>query len=73
MATSLGAIGIVALAGTIGYALLGEVELWPAVLVGLPAAVGVLVGTALQQRLANRTLSLAFAGLLIVVAIWMAV
>jgi uncharacterized protein len=73
MATSLGAIGIIALAGTIGYAILGEVEPGPALLVGLPAAVGVLAGTALQQRLANRTLSLAFAGLLMLIAIWMAI
>jgi hypothetical protein len=73
MATSLGAIGIIALAGTIGYAILGKVEPGPALLVGIPAAVGVLAGTTLQQRLANRTLSLAFAGLLTVIAIWMAI
>ena len=73
MATSLGAIGIVALAGVVGYAILGEVEVGPAVVVGIPAAIGVLAGTALQQRLANRTLSFAFAGLLFAIAVWMAI
>jgi uncharacterized membrane protein YfcA len=35
-----------------------------AAVVGLPAAAGAVAGTALQQRLANRTLSLAFAAVL---------
>jgi uncharacterized membrane protein YfcA len=41
--------------------------------VGLPAAVGALGGTWLQQRLASRTLSLAFAALLAGVAVWLLV
>ena len=67
-ATSLGAIGLTALAGTIAYALLGELEVAEAALVGLPAAVGAVAGASLQQRLATRTLSLAFAGVLVVIA-----
>ena len=63
-ATSLAAVGIIALAGTISYALHGHVEPGPAAVVGLPAAVGAVAGTALQQRLATRTLSLLFAALL---------
>ena len=39
-----------------------------AALVGVPAAFGAVAGAAIQQRLANRTLSLAFAGLLVAVA-----
>ena len=69
MATSLAAIGITALAGTIAYALLGEVKPGPAALVGLPAAVGAIAGAALQQRVANRSLSLLFAALLVAIAI----
>jgi uncharacterized protein len=69
MATSLAAIGVTALAGAVAYALLGRVDFPLAALVGIPAAVGALIGTALQQRLANRALSLAFAGLLVVVAV----
>lgn len=67
--TSLAAIGIIALAGTISYALRGHVEAGPAALVGLPAAVGAVAGTALQQRLATRTLTLAFAGLLAAIGV----
>ena len=73
MATSLAAIGITALAGTIAYALLGHVDPALGALVGVPAAVGAVVGTALQQRLASRALSLAFAALLVVVAVLMLV
>jgi len=61
MATSLAAIGLIALAGTISYGLHGELKPGAAAIVGVPAAAGALVGTALQQRLANRTLSLLFA------------
>jgi uncharacterized protein len=65
MATSLAAIGIIAVAGTIAYGLHGELKPGAAAIVGLPAAVGVIAGTALQQRLANRTLSLLFALVLV--------
>ncbi|HKP18513.1 MAG TPA: TSUP family transporter [Gaiellaceae bacterium] len=65
MATSLAAIGIIAIAGTISYAFHGELKPGAAALVGLPAAVGAVAGTALQQRLANRTLSFLFALMLL--------
>jgi uncharacterized membrane protein YfcA len=64
MATSLAAIGIIALTGTISYGFHGELKPGAAAIVGLPAAVGAIAGTALQQRLANRTLSILFALLL---------
>lgn len=69
MATSLAAIGIIALAGTISYALRGDVDPGGAALVGLPAALGATLGATLQQRVATRTLSLAFAALLVAVAV----
>jgi uncharacterized membrane protein YfcA len=65
MATSLAAIGIIALAGTVSYGFHGELKPGAAALVGLPAAVGAVAGTAIQQRFANRTLSLLFALLLL--------
>jgi uncharacterized protein len=65
MATSLAAIGIIAVAGTISYGFHGELKPGAAAVVGLPAAVGAIAGTSLQQRLANRTLSLLFALLLV--------
>jgi uncharacterized membrane protein YfcA len=64
MATSLAAIGIIALAGTISYGFHGELKPGAAAIVGVPAVFGALAGTALQQRLAGRTLSLLFALLL---------
>jgi uncharacterized membrane protein YfcA len=64
MATSLAAIGIIALAGTISYGLHGELKPGAAMLVGLPAAAGAIVGATLQQRIAGRNLSLLFALLL---------
>jgi uncharacterized membrane protein YfcA len=64
MATSLAAIGLIALAGTIAYAFHGELKPGAAALVGVPAAFGAVAGTALQQRLTNRTLSLLFSALL---------
>ena len=67
--TSLAAIGLIALVGTISYGLRGEVEPGYAALVGLPAAAGALAGAALQQRLASRTLVYGFAALLVCVAI----
>jgi len=68
-ATSLAAIGITALAGTITYAFHGEVDPALAALVGLPAAVGATVGTSVQQRLQGRTVSYLFALFLVGVAI----
>ena len=67
--TSLVAIGFTALAGTIAYAARGEVKPGAALIVGVPAMVGAILGASLQQRLKTRTLSLAFAALLVVVAI----
>jgi uncharacterized membrane protein YfcA len=68
-ATSLAAIVITALAGTITYALHGEVHPAYAALVGLPAAIGAAAGTALQRRLRARVLTYLFAAFLVVVAI----
>jgi uncharacterized membrane protein YfcA len=70
-ATSLAAIGITATAGVIVYVVHGDVRPVYAALVGIPAAFGALGGTALQQRLPVRTLSLLFAALLVGIAIRM--
>jgi uncharacterized membrane protein YfcA len=69
--TSLAAIGITALAGTVLYAFEGHVDVAYAALVGLPAAAGAIVGTGVQQRVSGRALTLAFAGLLSVLAVWL--
>ena len=69
MATSLTAIVLVSFVGTVTYALHGEIKVAAAAVVGLPAVAGVVAGTALQQRLATRTLSLAFALVLAAVGV----
>ena len=63
-ASSLLAIIPTVIAGTVSYGFHGELKPGAAAIVGLPAALGAVAGTALQQRLANRTLSLLFALLL---------
>jgi uncharacterized protein len=72
-ATSLAAIGITATAGVIAYAIHGDVQADYAALLGVPAAMGALAGTTLQQRLPVRTLSYGFALLLVGIAIRMLV
>jgi uncharacterized protein len=64
MATSLAAIGLIALAGAVTYAFHDEVRPAHAVLLGVPAAFGAVAGATLQQRLSNRSLAFAFAALL---------
>jgi uncharacterized protein len=64
MATSLAAIGLIAVVGAATYAWHDEVRPAYAALLGIPAALGAVGGTALQQRLGNRALGLAFAALL---------
>jgi uncharacterized protein len=69
--TSLAAIGITALAGTILYAFKGKVDVGHAMLVGVPAAAGAVAGSTLQQRISSRALTLAFALVLVAIAFWM--
>ncbi|HEY7178350.1 MAG TPA: sulfite exporter TauE/SafE family protein [Gaiella sp.] len=68
-ATSLGAILVTASAGALLYAVRGEVRLGYALLVGLPAVGGAILGTHLQQRLSGRALTLAFSVLLAVIGV----
>ena len=73
MATSLAAIGIIAVVGTISYAIRGDVHYGYGLLLGLPAAVGAFGGTALQQRVRGPLLSYGFAALLAAIGIWLLV
>jgi len=73
MATSLASIGLIAAVGTVSYAVRGDVHYGYALLLGLPAAVGAIAGTALQQRTAGPMLSYGFAALLAAVGIWLLV
>lgn len=66
--TALAAVALIAAAGTVAQGAYGAVHVRDAALVGFPAVLGVLVGTALQQHIPQRTLSLAFSGVLVVIA-----
>ena len=68
-AISLAAIFVSSLVGAVTYAFHGDVKPGAAALVGIPAVVGVLFGTALQQRLSVQKLTYGFALLLTAVGV----
>lgn len=68
--TSLAAIVIIALlAAVLQGGAYGNVRLVTGLLLAIPAVLGVVAGTALQQRLPQRAISLLFAALLVAVAV----
>jgi uncharacterized protein len=68
-ATSLAAIIFIAGFAAATQGLYGNVHLLDAVLIGVPAVGGVLIGTRLQQRPPGRTVSLLFAAVLVLSAV----
>jgi len=68
-ATSLAAIIIIAAVAATVQAVYGNVHWDKALLVGIPSVFGVLAGTAVQQRVPQKALSLLFAVLLLAVAV----
>jgi uncharacterized membrane protein YfcA len=68
-ATSLAAILVSSVAGAVTYAFHGEVKPGAAALVGIPAVLGVVAGTALQQRVPVQKLAYGFALLLAAVGV----
>ena len=69
MGTSLVAIAIMAGAAMLAQGAYGNLHVDDGLLVGVPAVGGVVAGTWLQQRVAQRTVSLLFAGLLVISAV----
>jgi uncharacterized protein len=68
-ATSLAVIAFTAVVGTATYGVLGEIAWGEAAAVGLPAVIGTLAATAVQQRVTSRNLLLLFAAFLVAVAV----
>jgi uncharacterized membrane protein YfcA len=68
--TSLAAIVLIGLLGTVAQGgIYGNVHVLTGLLLAIPAVVGVVMGTAIQQRIPQRAVSLLFAVLLVAVAI----
>lgn len=68
--TSLAAIVLIGLLGTVAQGgIYGNVHVVTGLLLAIPAVVGVVMGTAIQQRIPQRAVSLLFAVLLVAVAI----
>src|SRR5919112_2065162 len=68
--TSLGAIVLIGLLGALAQGgFYGNVHAGAGLLLSMPAVVGVVMGTAIQQRIPQRAVSLLFAALLVGVAI----
>lgn len=68
--TSLAAIVVIGLLGAAAQGVLyGNVHLGTGALLSIPAIAGVVVGAAIQQRIPERSVSLLFAALLVVVAV----
>lgn len=67
--TSMAAIIVIAAFAVALQAGYGNVDVGNAALVGVPAIGGAMLGTALQQRIPERAISLLFAALLVVIAV----
>jgi uncharacterized membrane protein YfcA len=68
--TSLAAIVLIGLLGTLAQGgIYGNVHVGTALALSIPAVLGVLIGTAVQQRISQRAVSLIFAALLVTIAI----
>ena len=66
--TSLAAIVVIAVLAVAAHGAYGNVHLEEGLLIGVPAIAGVLLGTAIQQRVAERAVAAAFALVLVVSA-----
>jgi len=68
-ATSLAAIIFTAVVGAAAHGALGNVDWDRGLLIGIPAMLGVTIGVAIKDRISSRALTLAFAGLMVLVAV----
>lgn len=68
-ATSLAAVAIIAVWGVVTYGALGNIDWLLALLIGLPALGGVMVGMRVRTRMSRVAITRLFAVLLVVVAV----
>lgn len=67
--TSLAAIVLIGLLGALAQGIYGNVHVVTALLLAVPAVLGIVLGTAIQQRIPQRAVSYLFALLLVVMAV----
>lgn len=67
--TSLAAIVIIAGLAAVGQGFYGNVDIVKGLAIGVPAVAGIMVGTAVQQRIPQRVVSYLFAAVLVAVAV----
>lgn len=72
-ATSLAAIIFTATVGAATHGALGNVQWLTAILIGVPAMIGLNIGLLIKERVSSRALTYAFAVLLVVVAVRVAI
>ena len=72
-ATSLAAIAVIAAAGVATYGAMGEVDWLAALLIGIPALLGVTLGVRVRARISAATISRVLAVLLIFAAAFLVV
>jgi uncharacterized membrane protein YfcA len=63
--TSLAAIIVIGALAAIAQAVYGNLDFWLGVAIGVPGAIGVVAGTAVQQRVSERAVAAAFVVLLV--------
>lgn len=63
--TSLTAIIVIGALAAGAQAVYGNVDLWLGLAIGVPGVIGVVAGTALQQRISERAVAVAFVALLV--------
>jgi uncharacterized membrane protein YfcA len=66
--TSLAAIIVIGAMAAGAQALYGNVDFWLGLAIGVPGVAGVVVGTALQQRISDRAVAAAFVAMLVISA-----
>jgi uncharacterized membrane protein YfcA len=71
--TSLVTVAVLAIPGTITHYFLGHIDPWLALFLAIGVVPGAMIGARLTAGASDRAIRLAFAGLLLVVGVWLTV